>query len=560
MSGIRRAMLITVSERYFALGIGFVTMAVISRLLTPQEIGLSVIGMAVVVFAISAQEFASPNFLIQHQNLTLEEIRKAFAVMFLLTLAITLLLAISAPWIARAYEEEGLVPYLRVLSAGILLELISAPVVALFRREMEFGKVAIINVSKAATTAVATIGLALLGFSYMSFAWAWFASAAVSGLLAPYLYGDRRIYMPLFGDWRGMLTFGGCNGANVFLHRIYESMPYLMLGRILSLDAAAYFSRGTMICQLPDKVFLQGVVSVILPAFSSKVRSGRSLRELYLRAIAIITGIQWPALIVLALLAHPIVQILLGAQWFAIVPLIQVMAIATMFSFSFELNYPVLLSMGAVRDALQRALLIWPASALIVTTFAFFGLRAAAWSLLIAVPFQALVSLHFVRRHISLGWLSIGEALWRSIVVTGASAVGPAAVIMLSGFRSDLSIWQGTLAGVLAAAGWFVGLILTRHVLFEEIRRAAAELGLARIATGLSILQEAWSPGPRLQVFRHRLLKRFAVSSKAHEWLGGGRESPKRDERVEPNGGALIQCSASASPSACPSSGSRRLP
>jgi O-antigen/teichoic acid export membrane protein len=501
-----------VSERYFSLGVGFVTMAVISRLLTPEEIGISVIGMAVVMFAISAQEFASPNFLIQHQNLTLSEIRKAFTVMLLLTLVITLILAISAPWIARAYGEDGLVAYLRLLSAGIVLELISAPVVSLFRREMQFGKVAIINVSKAATTAVATIGLALLGFSYLSFAWAWFESAAVSALLAPYLYADRRIYMPLFGDWRDVLTFGGCNGANVFLHRIYETMPYLVLGRFLSADAAAYFSRGTMICQLPDKVFLQGVVSVILPAFSSKVRNGRSLRELYLRAIALITGIQWPALIVLAFLAHPVVQILFGAQWFAIVPLIQVMAIATMFSFSFELNYPVLLAMGAVRDAFQRAVLIWPASALILASFAFFGLKAAAWSLLIVVPFQALVSLHFVRRHIAIGWLSIGEALWRSLVVTGASAVGPAAVVMFSGFRVDLSIWQGALAGVLAAAGWFVGLILTRHVLFEEIRRATAELGLSRIATGLSILDEAWTPGSRLVLLRR--FKRFAVSYK----------------------------------------------
>ena len=119
-----------------------------------------------------------------------------------------------------------------------------------------------------------------------------------------------------------------------------------MLGRILSLDAAAYFSRGVMLCQLPDKLYLQGVVSVILPAFSAHIREGRTLREPYLRAIALITGIQWPALVVLALLAHPAVQILFGSQWYGVVPLVQVMAIAAMFSFSFELNYPVLVSTG----------------------------------------------------------------------------------------------------------------------------------------------------------------------------------------------------------------------
>jgi O-antigen/teichoic acid export membrane protein len=481
MSAIRRAMLITLSERYFALGANFVAVALVSRLLTPAEVGLSVIGMAIVGFALAAREFASPNFLIQHRNLTLEEIRKAFAVMLLLTLAITLLLAVSAPWIAWAYGEERLVPYLRVVSASILVELIAAPVVSLLRREMAFGKVAIINVSSAATAAAMMIGLALLGFSYMSFAWAWLASAAVGAALALCLHSDWRIFRPSLGGWHGMLTFGGYNGATVLLHRAYESLPYLMLGRILSLDAAAYFSRGLMICQLPDKLLMQGVVSVILPAFSAEVRNGGSLRKPYLRAISLITGFQWPALIVLALLAHPVVQVLFGSQWFGVVPLVQVMAIASMFSFSFELNYPVLVSMGAVSDSFLRGLVIWPVSALILTVFALFGLKAAAWSLMLAIPFQALVSLQFVRRHIAIGWTDIVTALWRSLVVAGMSALGPAAVIVLVGYRIELSIGDAVLAAVLAAIGWIVGLILTRHPLLAEFRKTMTGLGLDRI-------------------------------------------------------------------------------
>ena len=481
MSAIRRAMLITLSERYFALAANFLTVALVSRLLTPAEIGLSVIGMAIVGFALAAREFASPNFLIQHRDLTLEEIRKAFAVMLLLTLAITLILAVSAQAIAWAYDEQRLVPYLQVVSASILVELISAPVLSLLRRDMAFGKVALINVSIAGTAAVMTIGLALLGFSYMSFAWAWLTSAAVGAALALCVHSDWRIFRPLFGGWRGMLTFGGYNGATVLLHRAYESLPYLMLGRILSLDAAAYFSRGLMLCQLPDKLFLHGVVSVILPAFSAEVRNGRTLRAPYLRAIALLTGIQWPALVVLALLAHPAVQVLFGSQWSGVVPLVQVMAIASMFSFSFELNYPVLVSMGAVRDSFLRGLVIWPISALILTVFAFFGLQAVAWSMLIALPFQALVSLHFIRRHVAITWTDVATTLWRSLVVAGTSALGPALLIALNGFRSDLSIGDAVLGAGLAAIGWLAGLFLTRHPLLAEIGKTMTGLGLDRI-------------------------------------------------------------------------------
>ena len=480
MSAIRRAMLITLSERYFSLFANFATIALVSRLLTPSEIGLSVIGMAIVGFVLAAREFASPNFLIQHQNLTLEEIRKAFAVMLVLTIVVTLALAAVAPWIAAAYDDARLTPYLRVVAASIMIELISVPVISLLRREMAFGKVALINISSAAAAAITTVVLALGGFSYMSFAWAWLTSAAVGAGLALYLQSDRRIFRPVFAGWRGMLSFGGYNGAGVLLHRAYESLPYLVLGRILSFDAAAYFNRGVMLCQLPDKFYLQGVVSVILPAFSAHIRDGRTLREPYLRAISLITGFQWPALVVLALLAHPMVQILFGSQWYGVVPLVQIMAIAAMFSFSFELNYPVLVAMGAVRDSFLRCLLIWPASALIITIFAFFGLKAVAYGMLVVVPFQACVSLHFIRRHIDIAWTDVAEALWRSSVVACMSAVGPALVLAFVGFNAELPFWEAMLALALAGAGWLAGLLLTRHVLVEEFSHTFRGLGLDR--------------------------------------------------------------------------------
>jgi O-antigen/teichoic acid export membrane protein len=521
MSAIRRAMLITLSERYFTLGASFLAVVLVSRLLTPEEIGLSVIGMAIVGFALAAREFASPNFLIQRHNLDLDEIRRAFAVMLALTLAIVLVLIAAAPLIGWAYGEERIVPYLYVVSVGILVELIYVPVVSLLRREMAFGKVAIINVSNAATNAVLTIVLALLGFSNMSFAWAWMASAVVSSVLALCFYRDHRIFRPLMGDWRDMLTFGGYNGATVLLHRLYESLPVMALGRILSLDAVAFFNRGLMVCQLPDKVFLQGVVSVILPAFSAEVRNGRSLREPYLRAVALITGFQWPALVVLAWLAHPIVQILFGAQWFAIVPLVQVIAIATMFSFSFELNYPVLIAMGAVRDSFLRGLVVWPVSAVILTSFAFFGLQAVAWSLLLVMPFQAVASLHFVRRHVSISWIDIGAALWRSLAVAGMSASGPAAVIGLAGFRVDLSLGDTLIAIVLAGVGWLGGLLLTGHPLIEEIRKTAAGLGLTRLIprrVGSEVAFQAFSKAIRGNGagWAAALRRRIALSS---HWL-----------------------------------------
>jgi O-antigen/teichoic acid export membrane protein len=481
MTAVKRALLLSTADRYFALVSNFATVAIVSRILTPAEIGVSVIGMAIVGIAMSAREFASANFLIQRQDLSREEIRSAFTIMLLINAAITAMLALSAPLLATVYGEARLVPYLHVISASIFLEVVATPIVTLLRRDMAFGKVALINISGAATAACVTIGLALSGFSYMSFAWAWFSSAVATGILAAGFSRNFWIFKPSLRQWRGMLSFGGYNGATIFLYKAYEALPYLLLGRMLSLDAAAMFSRGLMICQLPDKLILGGAMSVFLPAFSAEAREGRSLKEPYLRALELITVFQWPALLSLAVLAYPAVDIVLGQQWHPVAQLVQIIAIALLFSFSFELNYPVLVSVGAMNDVFRRALVVCPVSAIIIILAAFLGLHAVAWSLMIVIPFQAFVSLMFIRRHIDVLWSEIGVSVWKSAIVTITTTAGLLAVVALSGYGFDMPATWMPAAVAVAALGWFGGLWATGHPLLDEMAKTIPLLHRAAV-------------------------------------------------------------------------------
>ncbi|MEF2553698.1 oligosaccharide flippase family protein [Aurantimonas sp. A2-1-M11] len=484
MFAVRRALLLSTGERYFALVSNFLTVAIVSRILTPEEIGVSVIGMAVIGMTMALREFASASFLFQQQSLTEEAVRGAFTIMLCLTAVISGALAASAPWIAAAYGEDRLVPYLEVISVSLLVEVVAIPILTLWLRDMAFGKLAVVRLSGAATASLVTVILALAGFSYMSFAWAWLCSALVTGGMAIALRGDLRLYRPSLTHWRAMLTFGGYNGGTAFLYKIYEALPYLLLGRILSLDAAAIYSRSLMICQLPDKILLGGITAVVLPAFSSEARQGRNLRDPYLNALSFITALQWPALVMLAILAYPVVDILLGNQWTAVAPLVQIIALASLFSFSFELNYPVLVSLGAVRDVFLRALIVFPIAAAIIAVATFFGLDAVAWSLMLVIPLQALVALHFVRRHLPIGWGDIVGAIWRSAAVVGFTAAGPLVLVAASEGGFDLSIDRALATVPLAALGWLCGLRITGHPFLAEMIRTLSDIRSGTLGGG----------------------------------------------------------------------------
>src|SRR5262245_19921446 len=104
---IRRAFAFTTAQRYLAMAINFVTLIVLSRLLTPQEIGTSAVGTAIALLAISARDFASTNFFIQRRELSVEDVRGGFTIMLLFTVGTVSALALSAPWLASAFGDAG---------------------------------------------------------------------------------------------------------------------------------------------------------------------------------------------------------------------------------------------------------------------------------------------------------------------------------------------------------------------------------------------------------------------------------------------------------------------
>jgi O-antigen/teichoic acid export membrane protein len=492
MAGIRRAFFLATGDRYFSIITGFLTVVIVSRLLTPNEIGLWVIGAAIVTLASSGREYGSYNFLIQKKDLARADIRAAFTVMLLLTILIAAVLCISAPWVEAAYSEASLARYLDIMAISLLLDQIGAPIVALLRRDMAYGRVAVINVANAALSAGATIGLVLLGVGYMSFAWSSLLSSAATGILAFSLKPDPWIFFPSLSRWREPLTFGGYYGTNMILYKACDSLVYLLLGRILPLDAVGLYNRAVTVSQIPERLFFGGVMSLVVPAFSSVVRDGRSVKNSYLQAIEYVTAVQWPALILLAILAHPTVEILLGRQWFATVPIVQILAIALLFSFTAQLDYAVLISIGALQANLRRALIVVPTAALVLIPAAFLGLKAMALSQLIVVPLETYVSFWFLRRHVPIGWDEVGAALRKSAIVAACSAIFPVVVTLLE-LTFDLSIGIALAAAVLSLVGWAGGLWLTQHPLLDEIIHAANRLLNLRMTQG--ILRECGRAG-----------------------------------------------------------------
>ena len=480
MNSIHRSIFFSAIERYGSVFFFVVSTAILSRLLTPQEFGIyAVVGALTTVAAASFQEFGGANYLIQKPSLSERDIRTAFTV----TLCVSALLAAAvfelrdvAAWF---FSEDGLKIGIAVSAMNFLLSPFSMTISALLRRDMSFGALARCNLGGNFVTAVASITLAELDYSFMAPILGTIAGNAALVVLLIASRRDLRIFYPSFAGYRDVMHFGAYSSSVVVINVLYNFTPQLILGRILDFTAVGLYSRAINVTQVFDKLVIHVLGPVILPAISAHKRAGGDLKRMYLNAVELITVVQWPFLIFFALMAQPIIRIWLGPTWSEIVPPIQMLCIASLSLFAACLTYPVLVAAGRVRDTLVSSLISLPPSLLVIFFASSFGVQAVAAAALLTLPFQAIVAIYFVSRQLAMNPADLIRATLKSGIVTACSTAGVLGSMAITEFSSAGPIVGLFLAGVSAAAGWGLGLVMTKHPLLAQIRLAASGIAVA---------------------------------------------------------------------------------
>ncbi|MGH6858776.1 MAG: oligosaccharide flippase family protein [Phyllobacterium sp.] len=469
MKHVRRAFLMATLGQYLSIVIGLALIATMSRLMTPAEIGLSVIGLGVTAMVFSLREFVTSDFLIQLDKVECLDVRTARTVMIGFTCLLGLALFLASSWLAGFYGNAALKSFFSLTIAAAIIESLAAPNLALIRRDMQFGTIALIDTVRLSVNALATIGFAMLQWGYISFAaGALVASIAATGLALL----SRRIwwsFQPSLSSLRAIIEFGRYKGGTNVVDRFYDSLPMIMLGSIMSSAAVGSYNRSVTISSLPDRLVLASVFSVAFPALAAGVRDEVDIEKSYLHALGYITVVYWPALLMLTILADPIVSLVLGDGWGEVVPLARLLALSSMFFFPVVLTYPLLIALNANRSAFAFNMISRSASAIFLCGASFFGLMAIAASQFISLPLQMVLCFLFVRRYVHFAWVDLYRAILPSWLVSLATIAGPLAMATCLGFRFDFSYPQMAFICVLAVMGWFLGLKLTRHPFLAEI-------------------------------------------------------------------------------------------
>lgn len=476
MANVRRSLAYTIADSYLALPLQLVGTMIISRLLTPAEAGVFAVAAVFSAFASTFRDFGVAEYLIQEKELRAEHIRAALTVNIAISWAMSLALFVGAPFAAEFYRTPGVAEVMRVQAANFLLIPFGAVTMAYFRRELDFRPIFIANLLANLTSfAVSTI-CAYNGLGYMSLAWSSLAGVAIT--VAASLW-----FRPAsFPRWPGLAGIGRVVQFGKFASGIYvfgqlgRGAPEMIIGRAQDMVAVGMFSRGGGLIELFNRTVLRAVMPICLPYFAKNNREQGNILQGYLKVISYLTAIGWPFLAFSGLYAFAAIRIIYGPQWEDAVPLAKILCIAGALELIHYLAKEALIAAQDVRRS--NRLQIYLQSARIIGLFAVvpFGLKGAAYGLMLASIVGFLIAQHELAGVIGLRYSDLFRAVRHSLGVTTVVATGLLVMLWLDPVNETNFFRTGVAGGVITAVLWLLALRAWRHPLWFEIGAIASKV------------------------------------------------------------------------------------
>lgn len=389
MNTVRRSILYSALGKYGEFGLFLLGTIVLSRLLTPKEIGVFAAANSIIAFAQTIRMFGTNDYLIQKKDLRDQEIRQALAVASTLSWVLAGLLAAFSGVIAAYFEEPLLHKVILLVAISFLFLPISSTAHARLSRDMKFGTISLIGIVSALTNLCVAITLALNGFGALSIAWATFAANLALLIATAILAPQYMVVRPQFNDLKGVFTFGSWVTASSIVRNIGYNGYLLVIAKMLSFEALGLYMRAATIVERFTSIILDVIKSVALPSFAEIKRRDNPAGPAIMKTLAMMAGCLWPVYAFVGLHAEPIVGLLFGDQWFEAVPIVQILAISIIVSMNLPALLPtVLTAYGRVKTIFAFNLIIYTTRVVGVVLAVQHGLSAVA----IAVTISSMVA------------------------------------------------------------------------------------------------------------------------------------------------------------------------
>lgn len=290
---------------------------IVSRLIDPDDFGLFAVSMTLVAMAQLFGQVGLGQAVIQRRDLSDEMFRSAFWFGVLLAVGLSAIVVIVSEPLARLMGTPEVAGVLAVLALTFLINGVAAAPVGFLRRNFEFRRMAVAEVSST-TIAYLMVGVAAAAIGLG--VWALVLSAVVYPVIRlvivlasptmPSLAFRLRV-----SEVRPLLRFGGTLAVVGLIQQASSSATVIGMTRIHGAGPAGQQNRANALVQPLLVRAVTGLSSVLFPAMSSINREPARLYSAKHEALLIAGAAFVPVCAIGAAIAPEGIAVLLGPGW-----------------------------------------------------------------------------------------------------------------------------------------------------------------------------------------------------------------------------------------------------
>lgn len=368
------------SEKMIGQIITLIVSIILARMLEPSDYGTVALTTIFLTIGLVFVEEGIGTALIQQRHVKDTDLHTMMCCNFLMGIFLTVIFFLSAPIIAHFYENEQLIPIIRVLSIEFIFGSISSIIVAMLSRELKFKIISVTSICSAIISGIVGIVCAF----YNAGAWALVAQQ----LSLRVIYCILLIFMSKY-KFRMKFSWSRASifilyGKNILLSRLlitfYTQIRSLIIGKIYSSEMLAFYNKGEQFPAIMSTSIDYSLQKVMLPVYSKSQDNINQLKLMVRKSMMMSSFVIFPIMMGLFATADNIIVILLTDKWLPCVPFMRILCLSYMLTPISTANLQAINALGRSDLTLKLEVITRIIATILIIITSFISVYALAFS------------------------------------------------------------------------------------------------------------------------------------------------------------------------------------
>lgn len=369
-------------ERLTAQGISLIVSIILSRILCPEEYGIIAI---VLIFISICDAFligGLGNSLIQKKDSDDLDASSIFYCSMSISIVLYIILFFTAPLISRFYDNEVLIPLIRVLALRLPISGYNTIQQSIIQKKMAFKKFFYATISGTFISGIIGILMAIRGFGVWALVGQYLSKTIIDTLV---LFVQNRWVPKLkFSLIRTkvLVKFGWKLLVSNLIYTFEGNCRGLFVDKVFGPSDLAFYDQGNKFPNLIVANINSTISKVLFPALSHEQDNISILKKMCRRSVKIGLFILTPLMTGLIIISKDFVRVILTDKWLPCVEFLQILSLVYFFKPLATMCQQAILALGKSQISLKIELIqsIFSIGLLCISVFMFKNLIAVAWS------------------------------------------------------------------------------------------------------------------------------------------------------------------------------------